>query len=167
MASSCTKRGADVETTPENLSLAKRKKEFSRLDDTKDYDDISDDIRKSSRDSMPLRVRTSEKALRSVVKIFVQSTTPNCSMPWQMKRQRATYGSGFVVSGRRLLTNAHVVAYQTSVNLCVPCMACVCFGFYTGISIVRLAVLYPLLFACVWVDLNIDETTVGVLAKQF
>eukprot|EP00118_Oscarella_pearsei_P014911 m.130545 g.130545 ORF g.130545 m.130545 type:complete len:545 (+) comp38032_c0_seq9:121-1755(+) len=117
MASSCTKRGADVETTPENLSLAKRKKEFSRLDDTKDYDDISDDIRKSSRDSMPLRVRTSEKALRSVVKIFVQSTTPNCSMPWQMKRQRATYGSGFVVSGRRLLTNAHVVAYQTSVRV--------------------------------------------------
>ncbi|XP_065829217.1 uncharacterized protein [Oscarella lobularis] len=38
-------------------------------------------------------------------------------MPWQTKRQRATYGSGFVIAGKRLLTNAHVVAYQTSVRV--------------------------------------------------
>ena len=54
--------------------------------------------------------------LKSVVKLFVQISTPNYSMPWQMKRQQQVFGSGFVISGRRILTNGHVVAYQKSVS---------------------------------------------------
>lgn len=53
---------------------------------------------------------------KSVVKLFVQTSTPNYCMPWQMKRQQSCTGSGFVISGRRILTNAHVTAYQKSVN---------------------------------------------------
>ncbi|XP_062513956.1 uncharacterized protein LOC134189634 isoform X2 [Corticium candelabrum] len=63
------------------------------------------------------RLKTSQKALLAVIKIFVQTSTPNCSMPWQMKRQRAVVGSGFVISGRRILTNAHVVAYQKQMRV--------------------------------------------------
>ena len=51
-----------------------------------------------------------------MVKLFVQISTPNYSMPWQMKRQQQVFGSGFVISGRRILTNGHVVAYQKSVS---------------------------------------------------
>ncbi|XP_058101907.1 protease Do-like 10, mitochondrial isoform X1 [Magnolia sinica] len=54
-------------------------------------------------------------ALDSVVKIFTVSSSPNYFLPWQNKSQRETMGSGFVLPGRRILTNAHVVADHTFV----------------------------------------------------
>lgn len=56
-----------------------------------------------------------ELALDSVVKIFTVSSSPNYFLPWQNKSQRETMGSGFVIPGRRILTNAHVVADHTFV----------------------------------------------------
>ncbi|KAK9293355.1 hypothetical protein L1049_021347 [Liquidambar formosana] len=56
-----------------------------------------------------------ELALDSVVKIFTVSSSPNYFLPWQNKSQRETMGSGFVVPGKRILTNAHVVADHTFV----------------------------------------------------
>ncbi|KAI4342856.1 hypothetical protein MLD38_027424 [Melastoma candidum] len=56
-----------------------------------------------------------ETALDSVVKVFTVSSSPNYFLPWQNKNQRETMGSGFVISGRRILTNAHVVANHTFV----------------------------------------------------
>lgn len=51
-----------------------------------------------------------ERTYRSVVKIFATSSTPNYQMPWANKPHRESTGSGFAIVGRRLLTNAHVVA---------------------------------------------------------
>ncbi|RZB89952.1 Protease Do-like 10, mitochondrial isoform B [Glycine soja] len=51
-----------------------------------------------------------ELAFNSVVKIFTVSCSPNYLLPWQNKSQRETMGSGFVILGRKILTNAHVVA---------------------------------------------------------
>ncbi|KAF8402428.1 hypothetical protein HHK36_013386 [Tetracentron sinense] len=56
-----------------------------------------------------------ELALDSVVKIFTVSSSPNYFLPWQNKPQRETMGSGFVITGKRILTNAHVVADHTFV----------------------------------------------------
>ncbi|KAL8159403.1 hypothetical protein V2J09_000940 [Rumex salicifolius] len=56
-----------------------------------------------------------ELALDSVVKIFTVTSSPNYFLPWQNKPQRETMGSGFVIQGRRILTNAHVVADHTFV----------------------------------------------------
>ncbi|GAV81916.1 Trypsin domain-containing protein/PDZ_2 domain-containing protein [Cephalotus follicularis] len=56
-----------------------------------------------------------ELALDSVVKIFTVSSSPNYFLPWQNKSQRESMGSGFVISGNRILTNAHVVADHTFV----------------------------------------------------
>ncbi|CAH9072988.1 unnamed protein product [Cuscuta epithymum] len=56
-----------------------------------------------------------ELALDSVVKIFTVSSSPNYFLPWQNKSQRESTGSGFVISGKRILTNAHVVADHTFV----------------------------------------------------
>ncbi|RZC47913.1 hypothetical protein C5167_040850 [Papaver somniferum] len=54
-------------------------------------------------------------ALDSVVKIFTVASSPNYFLPWQNKSQRETMGSGFVIEGRRIITNAHVVADNTFV----------------------------------------------------
>ncbi|XVE99150.1 hypothetical protein REPUB_Repub03eG0172600 [Reevesia pubescens] len=56
-----------------------------------------------------------ELALDSVVKVFTVSSSPNYFLPWQNKSQRETMGSGFVIPGKRILTNAHVVADHTFV----------------------------------------------------
>jgi len=55
--------------------------------------------------------------LRSVIKIFAVRTEPNLSMPWQMKRQYSTTASGFAVADKRIITNAHAVAFQTSIRV--------------------------------------------------
>jgi S1-C subfamily serine protease len=55
--------------------------------------------------------------LRSVVKIFAVRTEPNLSMPWQMKRQYSSTASGFIISGNRIVTNAHAVSFQTSIRV--------------------------------------------------
>ncbi|KAJ0017395.1 hypothetical protein Pint_11676 [Pistacia integerrima] len=54
-----------------------------------------------------------ELALDSVVKVFTVSRSPNYFLPWQNKSQRETTGSGFVIHGKKILTNAHVVADHT------------------------------------------------------
>uniref|UniRef100_A0A803KMJ4 Protease Do-like PDZ domain-containing protein n=1 Tax=Chenopodium quinoa TaxID=63459 RepID=A0A803KMJ4_CHEQI len=56
-----------------------------------------------------------ELALDSVIKIFTVASSPNYFLPWQNKLQRETMGSGFVISGKKILTNAHVVADHTFV----------------------------------------------------
>ncbi|KAK2635125.1 hypothetical protein Ddye_029917 [Dipteronia dyeriana] len=54
-------------------------------------------------------------ALDCVVKIFTVSSSPNYFLPWQKKSQRETTGSGFAIPGKKILTNAHVVADNTFV----------------------------------------------------
>lgn len=56
-----------------------------------------------------------EVALDAVVKIFTVASSPNYFLPWQNKPQREITGSGFVIHGRRILTNAHVIADHTFV----------------------------------------------------
>ncbi|KAI4324394.1 hypothetical protein L6164_023936 [Bauhinia variegata] len=56
-----------------------------------------------------------ELALDSVVKIFTVSCSPNYFLPWQNKSQREKIGSGFVIHGEMIITNAHVVADHTFV----------------------------------------------------
>jgi len=53
----------------------------------------------------------------AVVKVFCVHSEPNFSLPWQRKRQYSSSGSGFAISGRRLLTNAHCVDHSTSVKV--------------------------------------------------
>ncbi len=47
---------------------------------------------------------------KSVVKIFVKTQRYNYRQPWQAGIIRGGTGTGFVISGRRILTNAHVVS---------------------------------------------------------
>ncbi|KAK4394627.1 Protease Do-like 9 [Sesamum angolense] len=56
-------------------------------------------------------------AMDAVVKVFCVHTEPNFSLPWQRKRQYCSSSSGFVIKGRRVLTNAHSVEHYTQVKL--------------------------------------------------
>ena len=47
---------------------------------------------------------------QSVVRIRTISQKPNYDIPWEMKPFRASSGSGAILSGNRILTNAHVVS---------------------------------------------------------
>lgn len=62
------------------------------------------------------------RALRSVLKVFVVQTLPNYAQPWQMRPQRSSAGSAFILDMERkeIMTNAHVVANCTTVYVRKP-----------------------------------------------
>ncbi|KAF8104768.1 hypothetical protein N665_0168s0011 [Sinapis alba] len=55
--------------------------------------------------------------LNSVVKVFCLSSTSSVLQPWQKRLPTKRSGSGFVVSNNKILTNAHVVANHTFVQV--------------------------------------------------
>nr|AIA26574.1 serine protease [Cicer arietinum] len=55
--------------------------------------------------------------LNAVVKVYCTHTAPDYSLPWQKQRQFTSTGSAFMIGGRKLLTNAHCVEYDTQVKV--------------------------------------------------
>ena len=49
--------------------------------------------------------------------MYATHSEPNWSLPWQRKRQFQSTSSGFIIAGRRVLTNAHSVAHHSQVKL--------------------------------------------------
>lgn len=60
------------------------------------------------------------KFKNSIIKIFAVCSQPNYEQPWQNYPQISSTGSGFVISGNRILTNAHIVANQTFIMVRKP-----------------------------------------------
>jgi len=54
---------------------------------------------------------------KSIVKIYTIRSTPNFFLPWSMKSPSSATGSGCIISGNRILTNAHVVSDQTFIQV--------------------------------------------------
>jgi len=52
----------------------------------------------------------------SIVKIYTVSKSPNYATPWNSSMRRSS-GSGSIILGNRILTNAHVVANQTFIEV--------------------------------------------------
>ncbi|XP_026192960.1 uncharacterized protein LOC34622542 [Cyclospora cayetanensis] len=69
---------------------------------------------KASKSSIPKHMSGLEE-LASVVKIFVDSVQADFVSPWQMMAPVMKTGSGFVVKGRMIMTNAHLVSDQIRV----------------------------------------------------
>jgi len=51
----------------------------------------------------------------SVVKIYVTQRPPNLTQPWTKSSPQKTSGSGVIIAGKRILTNAHVVQYASEI----------------------------------------------------
>ena len=54
--------------------------------------------------------------LNGIVKVEVRTSTPNYLAPWQQTMDSAS-GSGVVIGGRRILTNAHNIADSTIITI--------------------------------------------------
>src|SRR5436309_4896189 len=48
---------------------------------------------------------------RSVIQVFTFSQQPVWDAPWRFEAVRRSGGSGFVIKGKRIMTNAHVVSW--------------------------------------------------------
>ncbi len=53
----------------------------------------------------------------AVVKVFSTLRAPDPSKPWSKAAPQEVTGSGVVIEGRRILTNAHVVGYASQVQI--------------------------------------------------
>ena len=53
----------------------------------------------------------------SVVKVFATMRYPDTFRPWTKQAPSEATGSGVVIEGKRILTNAHVVLYATQVQI--------------------------------------------------
>jgi S1-C subfamily serine protease len=64
------------------------------------------------------RAAAGEDSLRkSLVKIFTTIQNPNYYEPWRVGQQENVSGSGCVISGHRILTNAHVVSNEIFIQV--------------------------------------------------
>ena len=54
---------------------------------------------------------------RSVVQVLLYSQTPVWDAPWRSNPVAASSGSGFVIDGERVMTNAHVVSWAKQIVL--------------------------------------------------
>eukprot|EP01035_Chromulina_nebulosa_P034739 gene34739-46648_t len=57
------------------------------------------------------------KLLNGVVRIYCTHSLPNFGMPWQRQKQEFSTSTGFMIDGRRILTNAHAVEYGSLIQV--------------------------------------------------
>ena len=62
-------------------------------------------------------VRAEEDVKDAVVKVFVAHNGYDYNNPWMKSGQKSRTGSGCVIAGKRILTNAHVVSDQTFIQV--------------------------------------------------
>jgi S1-C subfamily serine protease len=65
----------------------------------------------------PLHAGKADPLAASVVKVFVVQKGADYFQPWQMGYQAPASGSGFVLAGGRIMTNAHVVSDQVNIQV--------------------------------------------------
>ncbi len=61
--------------------------------------------------------RSEEDIKDAIVKIFTVANTPDYWNPWSMRGTGSGTGSGAIIKGRKILTNAHVVGNQTFIQV--------------------------------------------------
>lgn len=64
-----------------------------------------------------MKTNIEHSKLNAVVRIDIVSSIPNFNTPWQTKERLQATGSGVAIGGKRILTNAHNIAYATFVTV--------------------------------------------------
>src|SRR6516162_10207817 len=57
------------------------------------------------------------EAESAVVRVFSTIRRPDVARPWSKAAPIEAFGSGVVIEGKRILTNAHVIAYASQVEV--------------------------------------------------
>ncbi len=64
---------------------------------------------------LPVLVAAEDVVRESVVKLHVTARAPNFMEPWTKANAKSQSGSGAIIAGNRILTNAHVVLYANQI----------------------------------------------------
>ncbi|MEJ0008877.1 MAG: trypsin-like peptidase domain-containing protein [Steroidobacteraceae bacterium] len=67
--------------------------------------------------SSPQSADADDAIKNSVVKVFATARRPDLSKPWSKQSPQEVTGSGAVIDGNRILTNAHVVQYASQIQI--------------------------------------------------
>ncbi|HUA89868.1 MAG TPA: trypsin-like peptidase domain-containing protein, partial [Steroidobacteraceae bacterium] len=67
--------------------------------------------------TQPAADNISHEAESAVVKVFSTMRRPDLAKPWSKAAPAEATGSGVIIEGHRILTNAHVVAYASQVQV--------------------------------------------------
>jgi len=67
--------------------------------------------------NQPLAADSFNRVENSVVKIFATTRYPDPFKPWTKQAPQEVIGSGVIIEGKRILTNAHVVLYASQVQV--------------------------------------------------
>jgi len=62
-------------------------------------------------------VKSDRRLKEAIVKIFTIQNPPDYYNPWSMRGSRGITGSGCIIKGKKILTNAHVVSDETFVQV--------------------------------------------------
>jgi S1-C subfamily serine protease len=65
----------------------------------------------------PVEAKSSDAIERTVVKVFATSRGPDPYKPWTKSSPSESTGTGVIIEGKRILTNAHVVLYASQVQV--------------------------------------------------
>ena len=68
-------------------------------------------------DAAPAEAAIQERVEKTVVQVFATVRAPDLARPWTKQPPAEVTGTGIVVEGKRILTNAHVVAYSGEVQV--------------------------------------------------
>ncbi|KAH1131249.1 hypothetical protein J1N35_002627 [Gossypium stocksii] len=98
----------------------------------------------------------------TVVKVFCVHTEPNFSFPWKRKGQYSSSSSGFVISGRRVLTNAHSIKHYIRITRHSAMLTVDDDEFWEGVSPVEFGELPALQDAVTVVGYPIGGDTISV-----
>ena len=94
----------------------------SNRNSEQDANDMIDDLLDSARSSSSQAAATKNELghtelLNGVVRVYCTHSPPNFAMPWQRLKQEFSSSTGFVIAGRRLLTNAHAVEFGSLIQV--------------------------------------------------
>ncbi|MBP2681753.1 MAG: protease, partial [Candidatus Krumholzibacteriota bacterium] len=61
-----------------------------------------------------------ERVIPATVQITTVTAAPDYAKPWQLKATKTVSGSGAIIGGNRILTNAHIVAWAANIEVRRP-----------------------------------------------
>eukprot|EP00899_Mesostigma_viride_P003081 jgi/Mesvir1/12774/Mv22830-RA.2 len=105
-SAACKASKDDLAVLEDNVATAREDSRDAAIPGWTDPGDLAD---KALPQQPPADLTGVNVPLGSVVKVFTVSVGQNYFLPWQSHGQRELTGSGFVIDGKRIITNAHVV----------------------------------------------------------
>lgn len=125
---------ADAELDEDEISSPAKRSRVGSIDEEDDVVERETKAQRRHHHHIPVARITSKLGLPfgSVVKLHVKRAPWSFSSPWRRESQVTVTGTGFLLNGRHILTNAHVIEHHVNIDfsertletgLCLACLA--------------------------------------------